>query len=240
VYADSSHPDLDEATPVAVLADPETEDIMAHYGALKARCEDEARGAFGERTLVIRPGLIVGPHDTSDRFGYWVARFLLPERLGDRGREAVVFAPPHRPVQFIDGRDLASWMLDAAVEGIAGTFNAASPPRMWTMGMLVDVLVAHARNAGKHVVPRWIDEANLVAHGVTPWTELPLWIPATDPESGGFMEFSSAQAMAQGLRVRPLTQTVEDTAAWLATRDETKAWKSVLSADKERALVAAA
>ena len=240
VYAEASRPDLDEATPVAVLADPESEDIMAHYGALKARCEDEVRAVFGERTLIIRPGLIVGPHDSSDRFGYWVARFLLPERLGDRGQEAVVFAPPGRPVQFIDGRDLASWMLDAAVEGLVGTFNASSPPRMWTMGMLVDVLVAHARKADKRVAPRWIDEAKLVEHDVTPWSELPLWVSATDPESGGFMEFSSAQALARGLRVRPLSQTVDDTAAWLATRDETKAWKSVLSADKERALVAAA
>jgi 2'-hydroxyisoflavone reductase len=240
VYADASRPDLDEATPVAVLADPETEDIMAHYGALKASCEGAVRAAFGERALIIRPGLIVGPHDATDRFGYWVARFLLPERLGDRPQEAVVFAPPSRPVQFIDARDLASWMLDATVERLDGTFNASSPPRMWTMGMLVDVLIAHAREAGKPVVPRWIDEAKLVEHAITPWTELPLWIPATDVESGGFMEFSSAQAVAQGLHVRPLSQTVADTAAWLAVRDQANAWKNVLSADKERALLAAA
>ena len=240
VYADSTRPDLDEATPVAVLADPETEDIMAHYGALKASCEDAVRDAFGERALIVRPGLIVGPHDPTDRFGYWVARFLLPERLGERASEAVVPAPPSRPVQFIDARDLASWMLDATAGRIDGTFNASSPPRMWTMGVLVDILVAHARSAGKRVTPRWIDETKLVDHGVTPWTELPLWIPASDPESEGFMEFSSARAMAQGLRVRPLSQTVEDTAAWLATRDQTKAWQSVLSADKERALLAAA
>ena len=240
VYADASRPDLDEATPVAVLADPESEDIMAHYGALKASCEGAVRAAFGERALIIRPGLIVGPHDPTDRFGYWIARFLFPERLGDRPQEAVVPAPASRPVQFIDGRDLASWMLDATVERLDGTFNASSPPRMWTMGMLVDILVAHARSAGKRVAPRWIDEAKLTEHGVTPWTELPLWIPATDAESGGFMEFSSAQAVAQGLHVRPLSQTVDDTAAWLAKRDEAKAWKSVLSADKERALLVAA
>ena len=239
VYADASKPDLDETTPVAVLADPATEEIMAHYGALKASCEDTVRAAFGERALVIRPGLIVGPYDATDRFGYWVARFLLPERLGDRTPEAVVPAPPTRPVQFIDARDLASWMLDAAVEGVDGTFNASSPPRMWTMGMLVDVLVAHALRSGKRVLPRWIDEAKLVEHGVTPWTELPLWIPATDAESGGFMEFSSARAFARGLCVRPLSKTVDDTAAWLAMRDEARAWKSVLAADKERAVLAA-
>jgi 2'-hydroxyisoflavone reductase len=240
VYADAGRPDLDETTPVAVLADPETEDIMAHYGALKASCEDAVRAAFGARALVIRPGLIVGPNDPTDRFGYWVARFLLPEHLGDRAQEAVVPAPPSRPVQFIDARDLASWMLDATGERLDGTFNAASPPRIWTMEMLVDMLVTRARRAGKHVAPRWIDEAKLAQHGVTPWTELPLWISATDAESAGFMEFSSAKAVARGLRVRPLSQTVDDTAAWLAERDETKAWKSVLPADKERALLAAA
>jgi len=240
VYADSSRPDLDEATPVATLAEPETEDIMARYGALKAACEGAVRAAFGERALVIRPGLIVGPHDPTDRFGYWVARFLLPEHLGDRADEAVVPAPPRSPIQFIDARDLASWMLEAALARLDGTFNASSPPRMWTMGILVDVLAAQALAAGKRVAPRWIDEAKLAEHGVTPWTELPLWIPATDPESGGFMEFSSARAMGQGLRVRALSETVEDTAAWLATRDEAKAWKSVLSAAKERAILAAA
>ena len=114
---------------------------MAHYGALKARCEDEVRAAFGERALIVRPGLIVGPHDPSDRFAYWVARFLLPSELGARPPEAVVPAPPSRPIQLIDARDLARWMLDATVARIAGTFNASSPPRMWTMGALVDTLV---------------------------------------------------------------------------------------------------
>jgi 2'-hydroxyisoflavone reductase len=240
VYADSSRPDLDETTPVATLEDPATEDIMAHYGALKARCEDEVRTAFGERALIVRPGLIVGPHDPTDRFSYWVARFLLPERLGARPQEAVVPAPASRPVQFIDARDLASWMLEATVARTAGTFNADSAPRMWTMGALVDTLVARTRTGVKRVTPRWIDEAKLIERQITPWTELPLWIPATDAESAGFMEFSSARAFAQGLRIRPLSQTIDDTAAWLATRAEDYAWRDVLSADKERALLAAA
>jgi 2'-hydroxyisoflavone reductase len=238
VYADSSRPDLDEATPLATLEDPASEDIMAHYGALKARCEDEVRAAFGEHALIVRPGLIVGPHDPTDRFAYWVARFLLPERLGAHPQEAVVPAPPSRPVQFIDARDLASWLLDAVVARTSGTFNACSPPRMWTMGALVDALAARSGAGAKPVAPRWIDEAKLVEQGVTPWTELPLWIPATDAESRGFMEFSCARAFAQGLQVRPLAQTIDDTAAWLATRDEVNAWRNVLSADKERALLA--
>ena len=93
----------------------------------------------------------------------------------------------------------------------------------------------------KPVVPRWIDEAKLAEHGITPWTELPLWIPATDAESAGFMEFSSARALcAADCTIRPLAETIDDTAAWLAARASRSAWRNVLSADKERALLAAA
>jgi len=240
VYADSSRPDLDESTPVATLEDPASEEVMAHYGPLKARCEDEIRSAFGERALIVRPGLIVGSHDPSDRFAYWVARFLLPEELGARPSEAVVPAPPSRPIQLIDARDLARWMLDATVARIGGTFNASSPPRLWTMGSLVDTLVQCTPLAANPVTPRWIDEAELAEHGITPWTELPLWIPATDAESAGFMEFSSARALAHGLTIRPLAETIDDTAAWLAARKQESAWRNVLSADKERALLSAA
>jgi 2'-hydroxyisoflavone reductase len=241
VYADSSRPNLDETTPVAKLEDPASEDIMAHYGALKAACEDQVRTAFPNRALIVRPGLIVGPHDPTDRFAYWVARFLLPERLGDRPREAVVPAPPSRPVQFIDARDLATWMLAAMLARTPGTFNADSAPRMWTMGSLVDTLVERRTSSeAPPVTPRWIDEAKLIEQRVTPWTELPLWIPATDVASAGFMEFSSARAFAQGLRIRPLWQTIDDTATWLAKRAPDYTWRNVLSADKERALLAAA
>ena len=240
VYADSSRPGLDETTPVATLDDPASEDITAHYGALKARCEDVVRAAFGDRALIVRPGLIVGPHDPTDRFAYWVARFLHPGQLGARGGTAVVPAPQERPVQFIDARDLAHWVCTAAMSRIAGNYNANSPPGMWTMGTLVDTLVERSRRSGIGVVAKWVDEATLIEHGVVPWTGLPLWIPASDPESAGFMEFSCARAVAQGMHFRALGQTIDDTAAWLGAREETNAWKSVLSADKERELLALA
>ncbi len=87
-------------------------------------------------------------------------------------------------------------------------------------------------------MPRWIDDATLVRQGVEPWTGLPLWIPATDAESAGFMEFSCARAFSQGLRIRPLGETVDDTAAWLDARQAANAWRNVLSAEKERELLA--
>jgi len=236
VYAQASRPGLDETAPVATLPDASSEDINAHYGALKACCEGVVRQGFGERALIVRPGLIVGPYDPSDRFDYWVARFLRPELLGARLPAAAVPAPRERPVQFIDARDLARWMCSAAESRMPGTFNACSPEGLWTMGALVDALVG----SGSSVAPRWIDEATLVEHGVVPWTELPLWLPSTDAEFAGFMEFSCARAIASGLFIRPLGQTIDDTAALLGTTERSGGWRGVLSADRERELLAAA
>lgn len=237
VYADASKPDVDENARVAEQADPASEDIAAHYGALKASCEREVQAAFGERSLIVRPGLIVGPHDPTDRFGYWVARFLRPELLGDRGAIAAVPAPAHRPIQFIDVRDLAAWMLDLAETRTSGVFNACSPPHRWTMGALVDALGERSRHSGAAISPRWIGEEALLAAKIRPWVELPLWIPETDREMAGFMAIKCARALAHGLLLRPLEQTLDDTADWLATRDNVGAWRNVLSAQKEQALL---
>jgi len=141
-------------------------------------------------------------------------------------------------VQFIDARDLATWMLAAMLARTPGTFNADSAPRMWTMGSLVDTLVERTSSGAPPVTPRWIDEAKLIEQGVTPWTELPLWIPASDAESAGFMEFTCARAAARGLAIRPLGETIDDTAAWLRARDNSAAWRNVLSAAKEREILA--
>ena len=163
VYADASRPGIDETAPVATLDDPASEDIAAHYGALKARCEDEVRAAFGDRALVVRPGLIVGPHDPTDRFALLgravpapaTARRRAPTPRSCRRRRSA-------PVQFIDARDLAAWMLDLRRKRrAAGTFNACSPAGTWTMGALVDALVARGARAGSAPVPAWIDEATL-------------------------------------------------------------------------------
>lgn len=238
VYAGASRAGLDESALVAALDDAASEDVTTHYGALKARCEDVVRATFGDRALIVRPGLIVGPHDPSDRFDYWVARFLRPELLGARPAAAVVPAPKERAIQFIDARDLATWICAAAASGTAGTFNACSPNGMWTMGSLVDTLVERGGESG--VTPRWIDEATLIERGVVPWTELPLWLPSSDPEFGGFMEFSCARAAASELRIRPLVETIDATAALLGSSERSGGWRGVLSADKERELLAAA
>jgi len=236
VYADSSRPGIDEGAAVLALADPATEDVLPNYGALKAACERVVETRFGARATVVRPGLIVGPHDATDRFGYWVARFVHPHLLGDRPPDAVVPAPPAAPIQVIDARDLAAWMLDLCERDAGGRFNAVSPARTWTMGALVDALRAASAAPPR---PAWIDDATLLEHKVEPWVGLPLWLPASEPDSAGFMAVDGGKAQAAGLAVRPLAATVADTARWLATRDNTGAWKHVLSAADERAILAA-
>lgn len=236
VYADVSRPGQDERTPVAVLADPATEDIMPNYGALKAACETAVGRIFGARATQVRPGLIVGPHDPTDRFGYWVARFVHPELLGDREPRAVVPAPPERPLQFIDARDLATFILDLAAGDVPGTFNACSPRGQWTMGDLVDTLCTVAPSPSPPQ-PAWIDEATLVAESVAPWVGLPLWLPASEPGSAGFMAMDCTLAQAAGLRTRALRETIADSAAWLASRDNALAWKQVLGAAAERRIL---
>jgi 2'-hydroxyisoflavone reductase len=235
VYAKTDRPGLGEDTPVATLDDPATEQVLEHYGALKAACERVVADAFGARATIVRPGLIVGPHDGSDRFGYWVARFVHPHLLGDRPPRAVVPEPPERPLQFVDARNLAAWIRDLAAGDVAGTFNAASPAWQWRMNDLVKALRDAAQAPPR---PAWIDEASLVAHGVAPWTGLPLWLPATEPDAAGFMTMDCTRAQRAGLATRSLAQTIADTAAWLASRANANAWQHVLSADAERALLA--
>jgi len=183
VYADGGGAGRDESAPVGKLADPATEEIAKHYGPLKAACEDAVRAAFSDAATIVRPGLIVGPHDATDRFGYWVARFRQPALLGDRPAQAVVPAPRLAPVQFIDARDLAVFMIDLIEANASGTFNATSPDGLWTWGSLVEALCAGVAVP----TPRWIDEALLIEQKVEPWTGLPLWIPSTFADEAGFM-----------------------------------------------------
>ena len=234
VYADGGGAGRDESAPVGKLADPATEEIAKHYGPLKAACEDAVRAAFSDAATIVRPGLIVGPHDATDRFGYWVARFRQPALLGDRPAQAVVPAPRLAPVQFIDARDLAVFMIDLIEANASGTFNATSPDGLWTWGSLVEALCAGVAVP----TPRWIDEALLIEQKVEPWTGLPLWIPSTFADEAGFMEFDCWRATAAGMRIRPLPETIDATAEWLAARDNSNAWKAVLPAPAEREILA--
>jgi len=237
VFTDASKAGLDESSPVGVLEDPATEEVGKHYGPLKAACENGVTEVFGDRALNVRPGLIVGPHDPTDRFGYWVARFVHPRLLGDRADAAVVPLPKERPLQWIDARDLAAFMLDLVAAGARGTYNATSPAGQWTMRTLIDALGV----AGGAAAPRvaWTDEAKLIEYKVEPWTGLPLWIPTSFADEAGFMDIDCGKAERAGLRARAPAGTIADIAAWLAQRDNAGAWKDVLKAAAEREILAA-
>jgi 2'-hydroxyisoflavone reductase len=224
VYADFSKP-IDESTPVAQLEDPATEEVMEHYGALKAACETVVEEVFGDRGTNVRAGLIVGPYDPTDRFTYW------PRRIAAAGN---VLGPgdPGAPVQFVDARDLAAWLVKLALEGPGGVFNATGPAEPLTFAELLE----RARVAiGSNARIRWIDEQTLLDAGVEAWSELPLWLPGDD--YAGMARADTGRARTAGLTFRPLEETVVDTLAWDRTVDGDR---PTLSREKERAVLDAA
>jgi 2'-hydroxyisoflavone reductase len=201
VYAEPMQPGADENAALQTLADTATESITAEtYGGLKALCEQAARQAFGERCLLVRPGLIVGPFDPTGRFSWWVQRL-------QRGGDVLAPGDPATPVQFIDARDLTAWMLLQAERGTAGTFNLNGPCAALTIGGLLEAARAALAPAARLV---WVDERFVLDQGVAPWTDLPVWLPRAQ---AAMHELSIAAAIDTGLVTRPLAQTLCDTAA---------------------------
>ncbi|MCY7386992.1 MAG: NAD-dependent epimerase/dehydratase family protein [Burkholderiales bacterium] len=235
VYANNAEPGQDESAARSRYtgADPMAETAlsasqnMSMYGALKALCEDEVNKAFTGIATIVRPGLIVGPGDKTDRFTYWPVRIA---RGGD-----VLTPPLTEPVQFIDARDLGEWTIRLAEERTFGTFNANGPAQPLTFGRLlacaVDVTKSNARL-------REVTTAFLRAHGIEPWSDLPVWIPS-DGESGGSHRRSISAAIAAGLTFRPLATTIADTLAWHMTRptEQRETMRAGLTADRERSLL---
>jgi 2'-hydroxyisoflavone reductase len=200
VYADFSAP-VGESSPVAALEDPDTEEIVAAYGALKAACERVVEETFGERSARVRAGLIVGPYDPTDRFTYW------PRRIA-AGGDVLAPGDPGAPVQLVDARDLAAWLVRLALDGPGGTFDATGPAEPLTLGGLLERTHVALGSSASLV---WVDEQAILAAGVQPWTELPLWLPGG---AGELMERDVSAARAAGLTFRPLAETVRDTEVW--------------------------
>jgi len=203
VYRDLAAKGIDESGALKTMDDPTDEDVMPNYGALKALCERAAEAALPGRCLHVRAGLIVGPFDETGRFGYWLQRVA-------RGGDVLAPGRPDRPIQFIDVRDLAAWIVAMAEARRAGTYNATGPAARLTMEGLLMACRSASRSDARFT---WVDDAFLVEHGVVPFTNMPLWLP---PEVNGLLEVDVAKATADGLRCRPLATTIADTTAWLA------------------------
>ncbi len=232
VYARFDAAQIDEDAPLATLDDPTVEDVAAHYGALKAACEREVQAAFGANALLVRPGLIVGPFDPTGRFTYW------PQRLA-AGGEVLAPGQPGDPVQFIDVRDLAEWIVRALTRGPGGAYNATGPATPLHFGAFVAGGIK-ALAADPPPTVTWCGERFLLDHGVKPWTEMPLWVPAAEH---GIHQVSIQRALDTGLAFRPLAATVTDTLAWVRSAHyaaPADAYANVgLSAAREAELLAA-
>jgi nucleoside-diphosphate-sugar epimerase len=221
VYAEPSVP-IDESSPLLEPPDPEPEMFqLEQYGGLKVGSERVVQEVLGGRAAIVRPGLIAGPHDPTDRFTYW------PRRLAEGGD---VLAPgdPARPVQLIDARDLGRWLVHVAAERIAGVFNATGPADPLTLGGLLERIGAGARLV-------WVDDRPLLDAGVQPWMELPLWLPGDD--DAGMLRADISRALAAGLTFRPIEETAHDTLAWSLEAGEQR---PTLTREKEREILAGA
>jgi 2'-hydroxyisoflavone reductase len=234
VYADFATPNHEDS-PLGTIDDVDTDVVDARtYGPLKALCERSLLQGFNSAsTLIVRPGLVVGPHDATQRFTYW------PARIGraDDGEAVLVPGAPQHPIQCIDARDLAAFMLDCIEAGRTGRFNAASPSAQWTMGELLATCARVAKCAPQW---RWADAAVLASLGLKPWNDMPLWLEPQG-EYAAFAHTDVSAALAAGLHIRPLADTVADTLTWYRSLPtEAQAFtKAGLSPEREAAALAA-
>lgn len=227
----------DEGSPLGRLADEETEKVDEDtYGPLKALCERAAEAALPGRVTVLRPGYIVGPYDNSDRFTYWPARAA-------RGGEMLAPDGPGDPIQFVDVRDLARFILAVLEKGVMGTFNVVSPPGRFAMGDLLSASVSCARALAKPSVPArpvWVPAEFMQQHNVALATDMPIWTAPTGADAA-FARVSVARALQAGLTIRAIKDSVCDTLVWYLQRPEAEriTLKAGIDPAREREVLAA-
>lgn len=218
-----------EDAPRQPLAEPGSEEVNKHYGPLKALCEDEVTVAFPGHATILRPGLIVGPGDPTDRFTYWVVR-------PDRGGEMLAPGTAADPILYIDARDLAAFCVHLLEAKTAGAFNVFGPRGTLTMGSLLDTCLDAT---GRRATLTWVDGSVLAAHDVHPFGLFP-WVWPGGPAAGA-SHFRRERAFAAGLGFRPPPDTVRDTLRWFKAEpaERQRTLRGGLDPEKERALLAA-
>ena len=237
VYADVSVPGVSESAPLRTLTNEQLDQAYAIdtsgepsygtlYGGLKALCEQAANSVMPDRVLTIRPGLIVGPNDYTDRFTYWVVRVA-------RGGEVLAPGRPDRFVQFIDVRDLADWTINMIERNETGIYNANGLPGRLTMGDFLDECRAASRSDASFT---WASEDFLLRENVAAWSDMPLWLPEeAAPHLKGFMFINCDKAVGAGLNFRSLHDTIAATLAWYQTNPSHQL-KAGLDSNREKSL----
>ncbi len=227
VYADTSKIGINESDPVGKIEDETIEEITGEsYGPLKALCEKTVLDLYGDRGLVIRPGLIVGPNDPTDRFTYWTQRVA-------RGGE--IFAPekPEVPAQIVDVRDLADFTIQLIEEKASGTYNATGPDYELTLGAMLD---ACKQVSGSDAAFKWAAVDFMNQNNVAEWSDMPVWVPDNE-ENQGFSCVDVSKAIKAGLQFRALADTIRDTIAWANTRPADHEWRAGLKPEREQELL---
>ena len=223
-------PEVDEAAAVGrvsddvVAATKTIRDSFQHYGPMKALCEEAAAAVLPDQTCVLRPGLIVGPMDRTDRFTYW------PKRM-QSGGEVLCPGQPDDLCQFIDVRDLAAFMLRCVEQDVTGTYNALGFAGDVSFG---DVLAACKCASSAPVQMTWVDDAFLLESGVGPFVEMAMWVPKES-----LRKYRNERALAAGMQLRPIAETIRDTIAWVANERGDAELRAGLRPDRERELLAA-
>jgi 2'-hydroxyisoflavone reductase len=224
VYDSFATPGVDENSPVIELPDTANEEVTEEtYGGLKVMCEREVHAIYPD-ALVVRPGIVAGPLDYTDRFPYWVDRIA-------RGGTVACPAPPDAPVQFIDGRDLGNWIVAMVEKRASGTFNAVGPGEEMTFG---DLFARIKEVTASDAELRWVDEEQIRRAGLA--EKIPLWVAPSETEWRYMYAVDASRARAKGLTHRAVDHTVRDTLGWV--REERADGLSVgPSADEEGKLL---
>ena len=227
VYSGDSPSNLDESSAVGALDDETVEEVTGEtYGPLKVLCERAVERAYPDRALIIRPGLIVGPYDPTDRFTYWPVRVA-------KGGEVLAPGKPDQPVQFIDARDLAAWVIRLVESKRTGVYNAAGPDYRLSLQQMLD----ECRSAiGSDAHFTWVSESFLLDAGAAPWSEIPVWVPEAEQN---VHTVNTGKAIAAGLTFRTLAATAQDTLAWAATRPPDLERRAGLKPEREAELLRA-
>jgi len=227
-YADESliKVGLTEEDPPGPLSDESDDNTPETYGPRKTRCEKYVGDVYQDRALIVRPGLIVGPNDGTDRFTYWPARVA-------KGGDVLAPERPEVPVQIIDVRDLAGFIITLLENNSSGIYNATGPDYELTFGRMLETCKQVSKSDATF---HWASAEFLKQNDVAQWSDLPVWIEDTE-ENQGFSRFDISKAINAGLTFRPLEDTVHDTLEWANTRPADHEWHAGLKWKRAQELI---